>query len=280
MKNKFRMGIVLFISTSFILSDLAGMVFADASSDVVDLQRRIIAGFDDEEAVPSAEELLEELEALDPVQGELWSRIVEYWHFANEEMEVYEDALPDDLPDDDSLCIVVLGFELNDDGSMQDELLGRLETALSCAEQYPNAYVVCTGGGTAKDNPDVTEAGLMGDWLVEHGLDRDRLIIEDQSHTTAQNAVFSYDILLEKYPQVHDVVIVSSLYHIPWGALLFEASFLKTAAERETPEIHVISNCAFPILNPKYADVLRFEKGGMMQLIGDDDKAMEYYQGK
>lgn len=280
MKNKLRMGIVLFISTSFILSALAGMVFADASSDVVDLQRRIIAGFDDEEAVPSVEELLEELEALDPVQGELWSRIVEYWHFANEEMEVYEDALPDDLPDDDSLCIVVLGFELNDDGSMQDELLGRLETALSCAEQYPNAYVVCTGGGTAKDNPDVTEAGLMGDWLVEHGLDRDRLIIEDQSHTTAQNAVFSYDILLEKYPQVHDVVIVSSLYHIPWGALLFEASFLKTAAERETPEIHVISNCAFPILNPKYADVLRFEKGGMMQLIGDDDKAMEYYQGK
>ena len=250
-----------------------------AASDVTDLERQIVISFDNDKAEPSTQELLDELAAADPVQGDLWSRIVEYWHFANEQMEVHEDALPEDLPDDDSLCIVVLGFELNDDGTMQDELLGRLETALACAQQYPHAFVVCTGGGTAKDNPDVTEAGLMGEWLVDHGLDPDRLIIEDRSHTTAQNALFSYDILLDQYPQVHDVAIVSSLYHIAWGSLLFEASFLKTAAEHETPEIHVVSNCAFPILNPKYADVLRFEKGGMMQLIGDDEKAMEYYMG-
>ena len=91
--------------------------------------------------------------------------------------------------------LTVLGFELNDDGTMQDELIGRLTVALACAEQYPNAYVICTGGGTAKDNPDVTEGGLMGEWMLEHGLDKDRLIIEDQSHTTAENASNSYDIL-------------------------------------------------------------------------------------
>jgi len=175
---------------------------------------------------------------------------------------------------------VVLGFELNDDGTMQEELIGRLETALACADQYPHAFVVCTGGGTAKKNRNVTEAGLMGDWLVDHGLDPDRLIIEDQSFTTAQNALFTYDILLHDYPQVHDVVVVSSLYHIAWGSLLLEASFLKAAAQQQTPEIHVVSNCAYPIMNPKYADTLRFEKGGMMQLIGDNEKAMEYYRGK
>ena len=40
----------------------------------------------------------------------------------------------------------------------------------------------------------------MGDWLKEHGLSEDRLIIEDQSMTTAQNAEFSYKIILDKYP--------------------------------------------------------------------------------
>ena len=34
---------------------------------------------------------------------------------------------------------------------------------------------------TASGNPDVTEGGLMGEWLLEHGLSEDRLIIEDQA---------------------------------------------------------------------------------------------------
>ena len=74
----------------------------------------------------------------DPRLGETWGGIMDYWDYANSELQVNTDKLPDDLPDDDSLCIVVLGFELNDDGSMQDELIGRLNVAMKCAEQYPN----------------------------------------------------------------------------------------------------------------------------------------------
>ena len=230
-----------------------------------------------DEADGKVQELIEELSKQDSTQGTLWKNIMDYWDYANSELQVNTDKLPDDLPDDDSLCIVVLGFELNDDGSMQDELIGRLKTALSCAEQYPNAYIVCTGGGTAKDNKDVTEADLMGEWLVENGLDEKRLIIENKSLTTAQNALFSYDILLNKYPQVNSVALVSSSYHIAWGSLLFESAFMKTASEHSTPEIHIISNCAYKTENDKYSDVLRFETGGMLQLIGEDDLAMEYY---
>lgn len=223
------------------------------------------------------ESLLQELTELDSRQGELWQRIIDYWKYANDELVVNDLQLPEDLSQDDDLCIVVLGFELNDDGSMQPELLGRLEVALTCAEQYPNAYVVCTGGGTARQNKDVTEAGLMGDWLMDHGVAPERLIIEDESHTTAENAIFSYNILLEKYPQVHSVAIVSSHYHIAWGSLLFEAAFLRTAMEQQTPEIHVISNAAYPFVNEKYRDVLRFETGGLLQFIGEKDLSMQYY---
>ena len=233
----------------------------------------------DTAADAKVDSLLTELKTQDARQGALWSDIMDYWKYANTEMTVNTEKLPDDLPQDDSLCLVVLGFELNDDGSMKDELIGRLETAYTCAEQYPNAYVVCTGGGTAKDNPNVTEAGLMGEWMLEKGLDEKRLIIEDKSMTTAQNAEFSYDILLADYPQVDSVAVVSSSYHIAWGSLLLEAQFMKTASEQQTPEIHVISNCGYPITNDVYleSEILRWETGGMLQLVGNQELAMQYY---
>ncbi|MBR3401795.1 MAG: YdcF family protein [Parasporobacterium sp.] len=247
-----------------------------------ELIREIILyhGSYDKEADDQVKERLHILKAKDPRQGELWEKIMDYWVYANEEMPINMERLPEDLPQGQEMCIVVLGFELNDDGTMQDELIGRLQTALTCAEQYPEAYIVCTGGGTAANNKEVTEAGLMGDWLKEHGLDESRLIIEDASHTTAENARFSYDILLADYPQVTSVALVSSSYHIAWGSLLFEASFLKAASEQQSPEIHVISNAAYPFENAKYMDTLRFETGGMLQLIGENPLAMDYYMDR
>ena len=270
----------ILIITAIILSS-AMITPGSELQSIHDISREIIRyyGAYGKEPDGKVEDLLEEMASIDPSEGELWDEITDYWDYVNQDMPVYDEQLPDDLPQGDHLCIIVLGFELNDDGSMQDELLGRLEVALNCSEQYPNAYILCTGGGTALLNDQVTEAGLMGEWLLSHGLDEDRLILEDQSRTTAQNALFSYKILLTEYPQVDSVVLVSSHYHIPWGSLLFEAAFLKTAVEQNTPEIHVISNCAFPIVNEKYSDVLRFETGGMLQLIEEDDLAMNYYRG-
>ena len=224
-------------------------------------------------------ELLTELSKQDSRQGALWTDIMDYWNYANNELQVNVDTLPDNLPDGDNLVLAVLGFELNDDGTMQDELIERLTVALNCAEQYPNAYVLCTGGGTAKNNPDVTEGGLMGDWMLEHGLNQERLIIENQSHTTAENASNSYDILLKEYPQVNSVVLISSNYHIAWGSLLFESAFMKSASEKQTPEIHVISNCSCAIENDIYLwdEILRWETGGMLQMVGNNELAMQYY---
>ena len=215
-----------------------------------------------DEADVKVQELLGELTTIDAREAKLWTDIMNYWHYANEELQVNVDTLPDDLPDGNNLVLAVLGFELNDDGTMQDELVSRLTVALHCAEQYPNAYVLCTGGGTAKNNPDVTEGGLMGAWMLEHGLDERRLIVEDQSHTTAENASNSYDILLRDYPQVDSVALISSNYHIAWGSLLFESAFMKTASEQQTPEIHVISNCSCAVQERHpylWEEILRWE---------------------
>ena len=105
-------------------------------------------------------------------------------------------------------------------------------------------WTAVTGGGTAWNNREVTEAGKMAEWLKEHGVAEERIITEDRSQTTAQNAVFTSEILFDKYPQVKNVAIVSSDYHICLGWLLFYEQFVLSAYQKGTPMISVIASAA------------------------------------
>ena len=233
-----------------------------------------------EEAEEEIDELLDELKETNSGQGELWDDIMDYWEFVDTDMVINMEKLPESLPNDDSFALVILGGALNDDGSMRDELIGRLHVGLDCAKQYPNAYVVCTGGGTAKENKDVTEAGQMGAWLMENGLEEDRLILENKSRSTIENAQFTLDILRKEYPQINSIAIVSSDYHIARGSLLFEAISLMMADEEQGPEVHVISNCAYPVLDKDYTEeyLRRWVMYNLLQLIGDRDLARLYIE--
>lgn len=185
---------------------------------------------------------VEALKAHDAPLGEAWGGIMEYWDYANDRMEIHTDSVAEDLPNDDSLCIVVLGFQLLPDGGMSAEMLGRCELALQAAQRYPEAFLLLTGGGTAYQNPSVTEAGVMADWFLLQGVADERLILEDRSSTTEENAKFALSILTQDYPQVKSLVIVSSDYHLPLGCLLFtEAALLYGCEYGEAPFL-VVSN--------------------------------------
>lgn len=162
--------------------------------------------------------LLAHIRELNPAQGQLWQTIMEDWAWCNSDMDVFYDVLPDGLPEDDSLCIVVLGYELNADGSMKRELVSRLETALRSAQKYPNAYVAVTGGGSSV----CTEAEVMAAWLAERGVGWDRLILEERSMSTTYNAVNTYAMLTRQYPQVESLALISSDYHVRWGCVMFQ----------------------------------------------------------
>ena len=212
------------------------------------------------------EQALAALTAIDPALGEKWARIMDLW-----ETEVtVNETLPAGLPEDDSLCLVALGFQLNPDGTMRDELVERLNVLLAASKQYPNALIVCTGGGTAADEPTATEAGRMAEWLISQGVDSSRVIVEDHSLTTAQNAVYTFDILSEKYPQVRQIAIVSSDYHIATGVLLFGAE-----ATLRDSGIEVVSNAAWHA--PSGTLSAMFQAGALIELSGDVDTAFEIY---
>ena len=165
---------------------------------------------------------LRAMENVDPEQSVAWGKIMDTWQWIDEEMELHYDELPDGLPQDDSLGIVVMGFGLNEDGSMRDELRSRLQVALRSARKYPNAYLICTGGATAA-NSDNTEAGVMAQWLVEQGISDNRVIVEPNSYSTIHNALFTYDVLLDGYPGIESLAVITSDYHIYRSVLYFSA---------------------------------------------------------
>ena len=218
-------------------------------SDMIYIRRRGMTETEDQ--IPG---LLERLREADPALGETWTGIMEYWAYANSEMPICRDRLPDDLPQDDSLCLVVLGFQLLYDGDMAPELLGRCRVALECARQYPNAWIAVTGGGTAGKDKSITEAGVMADWLISQGIAPERVIREEYSLTTDQNATNTCAILTERYPQVKSVAVISSDYHLPLGCTMFNEAALLYGYEHGKVPFSVSANAAYTTdgLTPGY----------------------------
>lgn len=201
-----------------------------------------------DKASEEIENQLQTLSSINPEKGDLWRQIMTDWAWINEEMTVTTGALPDGLPEDDSLCIVVLGYGLEKNGDMKPELLERLEVALKSAEKYPESYVLCTGGETA-NVPGISEAGQMGNWLLSRGLPHNRLILETESLSTTENARNSCRILWKDYPQVKNIAIVSSDYHIRWGSACFNTMMLTGAAQGK-PELDLAGNAGCVTSSP------------------------------
>lgn len=227
------------------------------------------------EAAERIDALLKELSSIDPGAGTRWKTIMDLWTSEKLGQPLHYDVLPDGLPETDELCIVVLGFQLEPDGSMKEELIERLRVALNSAKKYPNAYIVCTGGGTAAENPAASEAGEMAKWLAQQGVEENRIIVEDHSITTAQNAIFTYDILTSLYTSVKKLAIVSSDYHIATGELLFQAESVLRAGVPGNEKLEVVANAAWKA--PAGELSAMFQAGALIELFGDIETAFDIY---
>ena len=114
----------------------------------------------------------------------------------------------------------------------------------------------------------------MAEWLAANGISPDRIIVEDESQTTAQNAMFTLNRLEENCPQVRQIAIVSSDYHIATGTLLFEAESILRFNDPEQ-RIRVVSNAAYKA--PSGSLPVMFQAGALIELSGDETLAYEIY---
>lgn len=81
--------------------------------------------------------------------------------------------------------------------------------------------ILLTGGNGAilQDLP--SEAELMRDLLIKIGVPEADIIVEANSRTTYENAVFTKKILAEKYPNVR-CLLITSAWHTPRSQGIFE----------------------------------------------------------
>lgn len=213
------------------------------------------------------ESCLDALEAESPAEGALWRRIMTDWARLNEAGFEDHRVLPDDLPQDDSLCIVVFGYGLGADGSIQPELEDRLYVALNAARQYPNAYVAVTGGQTS-EVAGVTEGGQMAAWLRAQGVAESRLIVEDQALNTTQNAANTYKLLTSAYPQVKTLAVVTSDYHVACAGVLLQIWSDYQSQVNGAPALNVAAGASCATDTPVGDGMLFSQAWGIAQITG------------
>lgn len=107
--------------------------------------------------------------------------------------------------------VIVLGAGLRRD-KPSTLLRYRLDKAYEYAVAHPEVLVV-TSGGQGRDEW-VPEGQAMRDYLIEKGLDPDRVIAENASTSTEENFAFSLDLLRERgFDETTPMVYVSNAFH-------------------------------------------------------------------
>ena len=104
--------------------------------------------------------------------------------------------------------IIVLGAGLNGE-TPSLALQSRLQAAISYLESYPDAHVIVSGG--QGEGETIPEAEAMRRYLMRGGIAESRILVEDQSASTADNIRFSRPLIPEG---VTKVGVVSNEFHL------------------------------------------------------------------
>lgn len=109
--------------------------------------------------------------------------------------------------------LIVLGAHV-DGTRLTLALLERTRRALQYLEKNPDTKAVLSGG--KGEGEDISEALAMREYLVAHGIDPERLILEERSTSTAENLKFS----LELIGLDHSVGVVTNHFHVFRGTAI------------------------------------------------------------
>lgn len=119
-------------------------------------------------------------------------------------------------------------------------LRDRLDEALDYLEEHPDMTVIVSGGQGPDEH--ASEAACMRDYLVQAGVEPARILVEDQSHNTHQNILYSTRLMQEQGVDVEQgVLMVSNGFHLTRARMLWD---------RVTGEGEHLSTLAAPSSHP------------------------------
>jgi uncharacterized SAM-binding protein YcdF (DUF218 family) len=90
---------------------------------------------------------------------------------------------------------------------------GRIVAMVKLARAYPQARIVYTGGDASLTGDKAAEAPFVGPLLNGFGIAGDRVVLESRSRNTAENAVFTRDLVHPKPGERW--LLVTSAQHMP-----------------------------------------------------------------
>lgn len=109
----------------------------------------------------------------------------------------------------------------------------RLDQTVEYLEKYPRVKAILSGG--QGDDEPISEAEFMYLYLVNAGIDEERLTREDASTSTYENLLYSKE-LLPKYEK--NVTILSSDFHLGRVKILAEKLDLQVdVVAAKTPRV-------------------------------------------
>ena len=104
--------------------------------------------------------------------------------------------------------IIVLGAQVRSSGP-SNVLQYRLDTAADYLKENPETVCIVSGG-QGWNEPE-TEAAVMKEYLISHGIDESRILTEDQSLNTHQNIEYSARLC---DPETNRIGIVTNNFHV------------------------------------------------------------------
>lgn len=150
----------------------------------------------------------------------------------------------------DPQVMIILGCRVMPGGEPSILLQDRLDTALDYLDDHPDITVVVSGG--QGNNEPTSEAARMADYLEEHGVDADQILLEDQSSNTKENLIYSRELLEEHGIVVlrDEVLVVSNGFHLTRAQMLAERYGYKSVSALAAPTSHIPSRIQMYIREP------------------------------
>lgn len=121
-------------------------------------------------------------------------------------------------------AVIVLGAGVRGD-KVTLPLKMRLDKAVEYHHKNPDSLIVVTGGQGLQEI--VTEAYAMEKYLIQNGIDKNKIIKEEKATSTSENMEFSKEMLDSYFDDDYSVVVVTNNFHVFRGTAIAKKTGFK-----------------------------------------------------